>query len=486
MHDKERIIHNKLIFKITFGFISIILVSTIILGFISFQIFKDYMYKNKKNNMSMKAHQISTMLMSHDIEKETNFDYESLSNYVEPLANGRIWISDKNGNLVFLSRKGCKNHMMAGGKMGANLDNDALTSAIKGNTFIKESKNAYYDENMLLVAEPIYNKNNEINGAILLFSPIQDLKEAQGKFLQYLTYALIIELMLAGILSFYFSKFITKPILSMVNFSGELIKGNYKVKNNIVQKDEIGLLANSLNELSKRLDDNVKVLMEEESLRKEFVANVSHEFRTPLTILKGRLESLIDGVIEDKNIQYNYESMLKEVNRLSRMVNDLLDLSKLQNNKLQLNIEDIDVELLLEEVLDNISVLAKEAGIKLNADIDISSITIKGDYDRLKQLLIIFLDNAVKYSPKGTYIDIKVSTGEYLNILIKDHGYGIAEDDLKYIWQRFYKGDKSRTQKGGTGLGLAIAKHIIELHKGKVQIQSNLKEGTTVILSLPI
>ncbi|WP_040212635.1 sensor histidine kinase [Clostridium polynesiense] len=477
---------NKIVVKITLGIICIIFLSTLILGFVSYGIFKDYTYNNKKSSLASKAQELAYLLKAESIEQGNSSVYEKLSDYTESVMNGRIWITDKTGSLVFFSRRGGRNHGITGNIMNNSLDQEILKEALKGSRVIKKSSNNYYGENMLLVAEPILSDSNEVKGTVLLFSPIRDLKEAQIKFLKYLLIALIIELFLTGILSFYYSKFITKPLLSMAVFAEELSRGNYKIKNSITQKDEIGMLAASLNELSQRLDDNITTLMEEEAVRKEFVANVSHEFRTPLTILKGRLESLMDGVVQKDKIQYYYESMLKEVNRLTRMVNDLLDLSRLENNKLILNIEDVDVELLLEEVLDNITVLAKEAHVKINADYDISSLHIVGDYDRLKQLLIIFLDNAIKYSPPNTYVTLKASVDDSLHLIIEDQGQGIPERELKNIWKRFYKIDKSRMDTLGTGLGLAIAKYIIELHNGKADISSNLNEGTIITLSLPI
>jgi two-component system sensor histidine kinase ResE len=223
-----------------------------------------------------------------------------------------------------------------------------------------------------------------------------------------------------------------------------------------------------------------------EQFRKDFVANVSHEFRTPLTVIKGSLEAIVDGTIDQpEEIQRYHERMFSETRSLERLVGDLLELSRLQSGKISINKEKVHISSLLEDAVKSLQTLADKKGIRIDF-VPVSDLPpVLGDYDRLRQLFIIFLDNAVKYSPENTVVNVEVNAKERLEITIRDQGYGISEAELPYVWHRFYKADKAR-RGTGTGLGLAIAHHLIELHAGQVALQSELEKGTTVKVSLQI
>jgi two-component system sensor histidine kinase ResE len=223
-----------------------------------------------------------------------------------------------------------------------------------------------------------------------------------------------------------------------------------------------------------------------EQLRKDFVANVSHEFRTPLTVIKGSLEALVDGTVDTpENMSHFHNRMLSEVKSLERLVGDLLELSRLQSGKISINKERVHMPNLLLDTIRSLQTVADKKEIQINYIGPESAPAVIGDYDRLRQLFVIFLDNAVKYSPFNTTIAVNLFQKDILEITIADQGYGIPKEELPYVWDRFYKSDKSRTSTG-TGLGLAIAKHLVQLHNGDVSIQSDIGIGTTVTVKLPI
>ncbi|MDP4160826.1 MAG: ATP-binding protein [Bacillota bacterium] len=225
-----------------------------------------------------------------------------------------------------------------------------------------------------------------------------------------------------------------------------------------------------------------------EQLRRDFVANVSHEFRTPLTVIRGSLEAIVDGAVEkSEDIKRYHERMLSETRGLERLVEDLLQLSRLQSGKITIHKETIHIPSLLTDAVKSIQTIAEKKGIKIEYQTEQDIPPVIGDYDRLRQLFIIFLDNAVKYSPENTKVSVDTNLLEVnmLTVIIRDQGYGIAADELTHIWDRFYKIDKSRYGKG-TGLGLAIAKHLLELHKAQVSVQSKLEKGTLIEIKLPL
>ena len=223
-----------------------------------------------------------------------------------------------------------------------------------------------------------------------------------------------------------------------------------------------------------------------EQIRRDFVANVSHEFRTPLTVIRGSLEALVDGTVEkNEDIKRYQQRMLSETRVLERLVGDLLELSRLQSGKITINKEKIHIPSLLADVVKSLQTIAEKKGIKIEYLAKQEETPVMGDYDRLRQLFVIFLDNAIKYSPENTKVSVETSMlgRNTLLITIRDQGYGIAADKLTHIWDRFYKVDNSH-KGSGTGLGLAIAKHLIELHDGKVSVQSEFGKGTIIEIKL--
>lgn len=224
-----------------------------------------------------------------------------------------------------------------------------------------------------------------------------------------------------------------------------------------------------------------------DQLRRDFVANVSHEFRTPLTIIRGSLEAIVDGTIKNGEVSRYHQRMLSETRGLERLVGDLLELSRLQSGTITITKERIHIPTLLSDVVKSLQTIADPKDIRIETLVDGDLPPFWGDYDRLRQLFVIFLDNAIKYSPKDTkvFIETKVYEGNTLQIRIRDQGYGIDTDQLPHIWDRFYKIDLSR-KGSGTGLGLAIAKHLIELQNGKILVQSELNKGTVIEIRFPL
>ena len=220
-----------------------------------------------------------------------------------------------------------------------------------------------------------------------------------------------------------------------------------------------------------------------EKTRRDYVANVSHELRTPLTAVRGLLEPLADGMIKDpETIQRYYKIMLHEVLRLSRLITDMLELSRLQSGSEHMEIAAVNVEELLEETLQNYMVEANQHGIRLVLDA-VNVPFAMTDRDRVEQVLVILIDNAMRYTPEGGSITLQATPGEKILISVNDTGCGIAPDELNHLFERFYKVDKSR-KEGGTGLGLSIAKQIIDKLGESIYVESVVGEGTSFHFTL--
>ncbi|KPU43740.1 sensor histidine kinase YycG [Oxobacter pfennigii] len=218
-----------------------------------------------------------------------------------------------------------------------------------------------------------------------------------------------------------------------------------------------------------------------EKMRRDFVANVSHELRTPLTSIRGFIEPLIDGTVEDDKTILKYHTIIRsETLRLEKLINDLLDLSRFQAGKVVLDIQRVDITELISNVSAKFKPQFDSKEIKFAFNKPKDSLFVSADGDRLEQLIIIFIDNAIKFTERYGKIEISLfEEGDAVRISIEDSGLGIPKEDIPYIWDRFYKVDKSRTNKNsGTGLGLSIAKNIIELHGQHIWVESEQNKGT--------
>lgn len=233
-----------------------------------------------------------------------------------------------------------------------------------------------------------------------------------------------------------------------------------------------------------------------EKIRKDFVANVSHELRTPLTSIKGYVEALMDGAKDDPAVCSKFLGIiLAQSDRLNLIIEDLLELSKIESGRVSFKQDPIDVRNMIERTLSMIKPLAEKKGHRLRAVIDEALPTLTGDEDRLVQVLTNLLDNAVKYTPEQGTITVTArsalrpagpAAGPMLELSVADTGIGIPEQDRPRVFERFYRVDKARSRElGGTGLGLAIVRHIVEGHKGQVWVEENRPSGSRFVVRLP-
>lgn len=224
-----------------------------------------------------------------------------------------------------------------------------------------------------------------------------------------------------------------------------------------------------------------------EQVRKDFVANVSHELKTPITSIKGFSETLLDGAMEDKQaLEAFLKIILQESDRLQSLIQDLLDLSKMEQLGFHLSIQQYNIRTTLEEVIAILNKKAAEKEITLQFEADKESIAIEGDADRLKQVFLNLVSNAISYTPNGGQVFLRLSeSASKLFVEVKDTGIGMEASEVPRIFERFYRVDKARSRNsGGTGLGLAIVKHIVEAHKGNIIVTSQVGKGTTFLVEL--
>jgi two-component system phosphate regulon sensor histidine kinase PhoR len=234
----------------------------------------------------------------------------------------------------------------------------------------------------------------------------------------------------------------------------------------------------------------IEILKERENFRREFIADVSHELKTPIFAAQGFVHTLLDGAINDKDVRKKFlKKAAKSLDALDLLVQDILTISQIESGEIKMHFENFDIADLLYEIIDQLEGKAEKKGVDLIfPKKSTKPVIVRGDYRRIYQVLVNLISNAIKYTRKGGYCKVSFKSLEKENkirITIADNGRGIPEEDIPRIFERFYRVDKSRSrEKGGTGLGLSIVKHILESHNSEIQVSSEYKKGSTFYFDL--
>lgn len=354
-----------------------------------------------------------------------------------------------------------------------------LNSAFAGETGFSIGYDKIYESSVVRVGSPIYGETREVIGAVLIVSLVENHKSVVDSSKLSLGISAALALLVSLMIALFMTTWISKPVRDMRIVANELAKGNYRVKTGSKREDDIGILSQTLDILSNRLLVAEQERENEEQMRRDFFANVSHELRTPITVMRGYTEALVDGVVEEeeKKQQY-YERMLGECKMMERLVMDLLLLSKMQNPDFQVEKEPVNLVQVFYDIYRSANIMAEEKKIEIHMMSEDDCCMMMGDYDRLRQMFLVILDNAIKFSNEGgnVYISIQ-STGPRLKVSIRDEGIGIPENEMPYIFEKFYK-SKLRQNAKGTGLGLMIAKYIALKHDGEIEVESQVGIGT--------
>lgn len=334
--------------------------------------------------------------------------------------------------------------------------------------------------NTLYIGVPIIY-NGEIHGSVLISTSLLDYYTEINSVKYKLILVSVIVLIIVILITIQTSKSISKPIKKLTEAMQNAAHGKLNEKVLIPGNDEISKLAKSYNFMNTKLS-------EIEKQRKEFVSNVSHELKTPLSSMKLLSESLLIQPNVDVNI---YKDFLKdidsEIDRLNKIIESLLSMVDIDEDKLNLDFKLTYVNYLVEKVINSIQPIADKKGIKITLN-QIDKIQIYIDQEKIYRALTNIIHNAVKYTEDGGNIEVSLSKkAQYATIEISDNGIGIKEENIPYIFERFYRIDEARSRKtGGSGLGLAISQQIVSLHQGAIEVESKVNEGTTFYIKLPI
>lgn len=358
--------------------------------------------------------------------------------------------------------------------------NDFDYGDLKGKHDILWDFYGLFSEPALSVFSPISN-SFEIKGYVVINIPESAIVERVYDTFNtnYLTLAIVLILSSAFLVLYFFQ--VHRPIKEITRATNEYSKGNLSYHVKPMHNDEIGRLGMSLDYMASQLNESDK-------FQQKFLSNISHDFRSPLTSIKGYLEAIQDGTIPPEMLDKYIGIMLFETERLTKLTNNILTLNELDPKSVRLDISTFDLNSIIRHTVETFEGTCKKKGIKFNITYANSVQNVKADKGRIQQVIYNLIDNAIKFSKENSYIYITVKEkGEKAQISIKDTGCGIAKEDIDKIWDRFYKSDSSRGRdKKGSGLGLSITKEVIQAHGENIDVVSTVGVGTEFIFTLEL
>lgn len=346
-------------------------------------------------------------------------------------------------------------------------------------------------EPVLAVAMPVLVED-ALAGVVYLTQPLRDIDVVLVDLRTRLAWSTAIALVLSGAVALLLSRAITRPVGRLTAAAGEIARGRLDQEVPVHSRDELGRLSRTFNDMAARL----RLARQAQTT---FVANVSHELRTPLTSIKGMVETLRDGAVDDVAVRDQFLATAEsETDRLIRLVNDLLVLTRADAEALNLRREPLDLAELARSTIEGLAPRAASRDVQIALEADPEAPLAWADGDRIAQVLVNLLDNAIKFSHAGGVVTVHVDRdGGGVRVSVHDTGIGISSDDLPQIGQRFYRSDKARARRradagaradggpSGSGLGLSIATALVEAHGGRLRIASEEGRGTTVTFTLP-
>ena len=454
-----------------FGFLSFFVIATL-----SSQMTLNHLTKKKAETLYREANYISTNFVRSYYSKSLNTQslstihshFQALDTYLD----ASIWLLNADGTLLIDSDIGYFE------EPSSVIDAFDLTDM--GNQYYMTGDfYGMFEVEMLSVATPI-SYNFKTSGYVLIHTPMSNLYRERDSILNitYLTLIFIFVLSLLVLAVFTFTVY--RPLMKITEAARQYAQGNFKYELSIYEEDEIGELADTLNYMAHELG-------EMDEYQKKFVANISHDFRSPLTSIKGYLEAILDGTIPLEMLDKYLNIVLMETERLNKLTSGLLTLNSFDTKRSMLDITSFDINTVIKNTVSSFEGRCREHHISIELLFDTRQQLVSADIGKIQQVLYNLLDNAIKFSPDHSQITIETTLRhEKVFISVKDEGIGIPRDCMKRIWERFYKTDLSRGKdKRGTGLGLAIVKEIITSHGEHINAISTEGVGTEFIFTLP-
>ncbi len=430
--------------------------------------------RDKAESLYAEATQIANTYAADLYNSETSLEtvQRQLRALSEYMGGAKIWIVNPSGRLVLDSSK-----MIDQNEEIIVEGFDPTVTA--GSYYTIGTFWNYFTEDTLSVFAPI-TANYKVQAYVIIHMPMSSIKQQSDEYLNISYLMLLVMFLLSLIILIFFTELVYIPLRRITQATEEYAAGNMDYEFSVESEDEMGYLAASLSymagEIARQEDD-----------QKKFVANVSHDFRSPLTSIRGYLEAMIDGTIPPEMHEKYLGIVLNETDRLTKLTNGLLTLNNLNARGMLLEKADFDINQVIRNTAASFEMTCREKTIAIELVLTEDKMLVNADMSKIQQVLYNLLDNAIKFSHHDSVIKIETTEkGSKVFVSVKDSGIGIPKEDQKQVFERFYKSDASRGKdKKGTGLGLSIVKEIIKAHGENINVISTVGVGTEFIFSIP-
>jgi signal transduction histidine kinase len=437
------------------------------------------MEKREAARLYRESSQIATDYASSYLNSSLSLaDFQSHMEIIGGYLDAEIWVIDNRGNLLFDSADASI------GTRAAESDYTVLSdfdSSYFGSSYYNVGRfYGSFTEDTLSVFSPV-TSNYRVRSYVLIHKSVSTITDSADSFMNIAFYTIMLVYLAALIFVLLFLRRIYRPLSKTVEMAKHYAQGDFKPRSNVHADEEISFIANTMNYMADELDT-----LEED--QRKFISNVSHDFRSPLTSIKGYVEAMLDGTIPPELQNKYLNIILFETERLTKLTQGILDLNRFGHRGIVLDSTDFDINHMIKNTILTFEGTCEKKGLSFDLVLTGQELYVHGDMSKIQQVLYNLIDNATKFSNNDTAIKIETSIkNERVLISVKDSGIGFPADSIKKIWDRFYKTDLSRGKdKKGTGLGLAIVKEIIQAHGEHINVISTEGVGSEFIFTLPL
>ncbi|MBP3599917.1 MAG: HAMP domain-containing protein [Clostridia bacterium] len=443
-------------------------------------VLNSYLVKSKQNVLKKACNEVCDYIAvaADDGGKIGKTELLQFFDSVGEISDADVFAADMDGNIILCS---CDSEGEAESCIhsGVKLKSEHIGEWYNARPFKLDTLDIY-EETRFVTAEPLLNKSGERYGTVFAVTPVLVVNELLSTVIKIFLAAAVVPLIIMFIAIYIMTYRLTKPLKLMSQASRAMAKGDFSKRIPVMSDDEIGELAVSFNMMTNSL-------AQLEGMRKSFVANVSHELKTPMTTIGGFIDGILDGTIEPEKQSYYLGIVSDEVKRLSRLVQSMLSMARLESGEFSLKPELFDLSALLCSIVISQEQRIEQKKLNIIGLDGLENISVNADRDLLHQAIYNLVDNAIKFSEEGGNISFELKTENKKTALtVINTGKGIPEKELPFVFERFYKVDKSRSaSKNSTGLGLYIVKTIITAHGGTVAVSSKENEFTAFKVTLP-
>lgn len=439
----------------------------------------NYITEDKKETLKENCNTIATLSSQKSELDLYNDESIALFRSIFDVTEAELFIADANGKVTICS---CEDWSLDGEceHNQKKISKNIINKAIKEDYNESGNLEGHFSQVKFTYAKCLYNSSNEKIGVVFATMSSTNIRDFFNSIFRLFLFSAFVPIIFMFFAEYYISYRFTKPLRLMAEASRSMAKGDFSKRIPVTGEDEIGELAVAFNQMTNSL-------VQLEGTRHHFIANISHEFKTPMTTIGGFIDGIIDGTIPTEKQRYYLEIISSEIKRLSRLVQSMLSLSKLESGELLINKSEFDLlDMVLKIIISQEQRIEKRA-LKIEGLEDIPSTTLIADYDLIYQVVYNLIDNAIKFTDEEGTITFEINNfNNLIQFKIRNTGEGIPEKDLPFVFERFYKTDKARSIiKDSTGLGLHLANAIISIHGGKIYVQSKQNCYTEFTFVLP-